>query len=214
MPRSLRCIGRRWCTAQRPAARYRHPNIGLIGAVEFDPVLGEPGRRAHTRFVEAFERGQRCGRPATSLRFAAADHREEANRPDDRYFLLRSQSVHEFPCEPSKMPSADARSHPCRSGSRWCLSCDWRANCEPAAFDARELDAAVEVAEEGFSGLGCDAAAEADQTNVLLQGAFGLLCRRIGFSFRRSTARRMRMTLGGLPAGRMSWILPAGFRIS
>jgi len=32
-------------------------NIGLIGAVEFDPVPGEPGRRAHMRFVEAFERG-------------------------------------------------------------------------------------------------------------------------------------------------------------
>ncbi len=32
-------------------------NIGLIGAVEFDPVPCEPGKRAHTRFVEAFERG-------------------------------------------------------------------------------------------------------------------------------------------------------------
>jgi beta-alanine--pyruvate transaminase len=32
-------------------------NIGLIGAVEFDPIAGEPGKRAHTRFVEAFERG-------------------------------------------------------------------------------------------------------------------------------------------------------------
>jgi beta-alanine--pyruvate transaminase len=32
-------------------------NIGLIGAVEFDPVPGEPMQRAHTRFVEAFERG-------------------------------------------------------------------------------------------------------------------------------------------------------------
>ncbi len=32
-------------------------NIGLIGAVEFDPVPGEPMKRAHTRFVEAFERG-------------------------------------------------------------------------------------------------------------------------------------------------------------
>jgi beta-alanine--pyruvate transaminase len=32
-------------------------NIGLIGAIEFDPVPGEPGRRAHTRFVEAFNRG-------------------------------------------------------------------------------------------------------------------------------------------------------------
>jgi beta-alanine--pyruvate transaminase len=32
-------------------------NIGLIGAVEFEPVPGEPMKRAHTRFVEAFERG-------------------------------------------------------------------------------------------------------------------------------------------------------------
>ena len=32
-------------------------NIGLIGAVEFDPVPGEPMKRAHTRFVEAFNRG-------------------------------------------------------------------------------------------------------------------------------------------------------------
>jgi beta-alanine--pyruvate transaminase len=32
-------------------------NIGLIGAVEFDPIADAPGRRAHTRFVEAFKRG-------------------------------------------------------------------------------------------------------------------------------------------------------------
>jgi beta-alanine--pyruvate transaminase len=32
-------------------------NIGLIGAVEFDPLPEAPGRRAHTRFVEAFNRG-------------------------------------------------------------------------------------------------------------------------------------------------------------
>jgi beta-alanine--pyruvate transaminase len=32
-------------------------NIGLIGAIEFDPVPGEPGKRAHSRFIEAFERG-------------------------------------------------------------------------------------------------------------------------------------------------------------
>jgi beta-alanine--pyruvate transaminase len=32
-------------------------NIGLIGAIEFDPIPGEPGKRAHTHFVEAFERG-------------------------------------------------------------------------------------------------------------------------------------------------------------
>jgi beta-alanine--pyruvate transaminase len=32
-------------------------NIGLIGAVELEPDAGEPGRRAYTRFVEAFERG-------------------------------------------------------------------------------------------------------------------------------------------------------------
>lgn len=32
-------------------------NIGLIGAVELEPHAGEPGRRAYTRFVEAFERG-------------------------------------------------------------------------------------------------------------------------------------------------------------
>ena len=32
-------------------------NIGLIGAVEFEPTLEAPGRRAHARFVEAFNRG-------------------------------------------------------------------------------------------------------------------------------------------------------------
>ena len=32
-------------------------NIGLIGAIEFEPVPGEPGKRAHARFVEAFNRG-------------------------------------------------------------------------------------------------------------------------------------------------------------
>jgi beta-alanine--pyruvate transaminase len=32
-------------------------NIGLIGAIEFDPIPGEPGKRAHERFVEAFNRG-------------------------------------------------------------------------------------------------------------------------------------------------------------
>ena len=32
-------------------------NIGLIGAVEFEPLPDAPGSRAHARFVEAFERG-------------------------------------------------------------------------------------------------------------------------------------------------------------
>jgi beta-alanine--pyruvate transaminase len=32
-------------------------NIGLIGAVEFEPAPGEPEKRAHTRFVEAFNKG-------------------------------------------------------------------------------------------------------------------------------------------------------------
>jgi beta-alanine--pyruvate transaminase len=32
-------------------------NIGLIGAIEFEPIPEAPGRRAHTRFVEAFNRG-------------------------------------------------------------------------------------------------------------------------------------------------------------
>jgi beta-alanine--pyruvate transaminase len=32
-------------------------NIGLIGAVEFEPIADAPGKRAHTRFVEAFNRG-------------------------------------------------------------------------------------------------------------------------------------------------------------
>ena len=32
-------------------------NIGLIGAVEFDPIPGEPMKRAHAVFVEAFNRG-------------------------------------------------------------------------------------------------------------------------------------------------------------
>ncbi len=30
-------------------------NIGLIGAIEFDPSPGEPGKRAYDRFVKAFE---------------------------------------------------------------------------------------------------------------------------------------------------------------
>ena len=32
-------------------------NIGLIGAIEFEPIPEAPGRRAHTHFVEAFNRG-------------------------------------------------------------------------------------------------------------------------------------------------------------
>ena len=32
-------------------------NIGLIGAIEFDPMPDAPSQRAHTRFVEAFNRG-------------------------------------------------------------------------------------------------------------------------------------------------------------
>jgi len=32
-------------------------NIGLIGAIEFEPAPGEPGKRAHARFVEAFNKG-------------------------------------------------------------------------------------------------------------------------------------------------------------
>jgi len=32
-------------------------NIGLIGAIEFEPAPGAPGQRAHTRFVEAFNKG-------------------------------------------------------------------------------------------------------------------------------------------------------------
>jgi beta-alanine--pyruvate transaminase len=32
-------------------------NIGLIGAIEFEPIAGDPGRRAHTRFLEAFRLG-------------------------------------------------------------------------------------------------------------------------------------------------------------
>jgi beta-alanine--pyruvate transaminase len=32
-------------------------NIGLIGAVELDPVPGEPSKRAYNVFVEAFNRG-------------------------------------------------------------------------------------------------------------------------------------------------------------
>ena len=32
-------------------------NIGLIGAVEFEPIAGAPAQRAHARFVEAFNRG-------------------------------------------------------------------------------------------------------------------------------------------------------------
>ena len=32
-------------------------NIGLIGAIEFDPIPDAPSQRAYTRFVEAFNRG-------------------------------------------------------------------------------------------------------------------------------------------------------------
>ncbi len=32
-------------------------NIGLIGAIEFEPAPGEPGKRAHMRFIEAFRNG-------------------------------------------------------------------------------------------------------------------------------------------------------------
>lgn len=32
-------------------------NIGLIGAIELEPIAGAPGRRAHRRFLEAFRQG-------------------------------------------------------------------------------------------------------------------------------------------------------------
>jgi beta-alanine--pyruvate transaminase len=32
-------------------------NIGLIGAIEFEPIPGDAGKRAHTRFLEAFRLG-------------------------------------------------------------------------------------------------------------------------------------------------------------
>lgn len=32
-------------------------NIGLIGAIEFDPIPGEPTKRAYSRFLKCFERG-------------------------------------------------------------------------------------------------------------------------------------------------------------
>ena len=32
-------------------------NIGLIGAVEFAPVPGDPSKRAYDRFVKCFEKG-------------------------------------------------------------------------------------------------------------------------------------------------------------
>jgi beta-alanine--pyruvate transaminase len=32
-------------------------NIGLIGAIEFEPIPDRPSQRAHARFVEAFNRG-------------------------------------------------------------------------------------------------------------------------------------------------------------
>jgi beta-alanine--pyruvate transaminase len=32
-------------------------NIGLIGAIELEPIADAPGKRAHARFVEAFSRG-------------------------------------------------------------------------------------------------------------------------------------------------------------
>ena len=32
-------------------------NIGLIGAIELEPIAGEPGKRAHARFLEAFRLG-------------------------------------------------------------------------------------------------------------------------------------------------------------
>jgi len=32
-------------------------NIGLIGAIEFEPAPGAPGKRAHARFVEVFNSG-------------------------------------------------------------------------------------------------------------------------------------------------------------
>jgi beta-alanine--pyruvate transaminase len=32
-------------------------NIGLVGAIEFEPIPDAPGRRAYSIFVEAFNRG-------------------------------------------------------------------------------------------------------------------------------------------------------------
>ena len=67
-------------------------NIGLIGAIEFEPIAGEPAQaRAY-----ALRRGVRTRPPGPRHRrhhraVAAADHREEGDRPADRYPRQRPQ---------------------------------------------------------------------------------------------------------------------------
>jgi beta-alanine--pyruvate transaminase len=57
-------------------------NMGLIGAVELEPIAGEPTKRAFSAFLKAFEKGvidPHDGRHHRHV--AAADHREGAYRP-------------------------------------------------------------------------------------------------------------------------------------
>ena len=44
-------------------------NIGLIGAIEFEPAPGEPAKRAYDRFVEAFKSGLLVAPRATRSRW-------------------------------------------------------------------------------------------------------------------------------------------------
>ena len=70
-------------------------NIGLIGAVEFEP---DPRRAVASarmrRFVEAFESRSPGARHRRHHRaVAAADHREEGDRPADRHPFRRPQDL-------------------------------------------------------------------------------------------------------------------------
>ena len=69
-------------------------NIGLIGAIEFEPVPGEPGKRAHValrRGVQPWTSGARNRRHHRAV--AAAHHREEGDRPAHRDPFRRPQDL-------------------------------------------------------------------------------------------------------------------------
>ena len=60
-------------------------NMGLIGAVELEPIAGEPTKRAFSAFLQAYDKGILIRTTGDIIAMSpAADHREGADRRADR----------------------------------------------------------------------------------------------------------------------------------
>ncbi len=195
-------------------------NIGLIGAVEFEPDSRSAGQaRAYAlrRGLQSRPPGPRDRRHHRAL--AAAHHREEGDRPADRYPLRRAQdrrterryAMHGHHSERHRRPQGHVAvaAHRARLQSR-----DRRADGRTAALDRRRGECRRRRRQEGGSRLGHDAAAQAHQAHVPLQGAAGSQRRRDrAHHLAASTARPTKMRAANSPAASTWSISPAAFRI-